>query len=76
MTGERPAVILAGVTCAARLTLPENPLKLVNVNVDVPDDPIGMDREVGLAAMLKSMMFTVTLTERVRLPLVPLTTTM
>ena len=74
-TGESPAVRSAGVTCAERLKLPENPLKLVNDNVDVPDDPIGMEREVGLAVMLKSMMFTTTLTERVRLPLVPLTKT-
>jgi hypothetical protein len=65
-------VRLAGVTCAARLTFPEKPLRLVKVNVDVPDDPIGIETEVGLAAMLKSMICTVTLTERVRLPLVPL----
>lgn len=71
-TGEIPAVRLAGVTCAARLTLPEKPLKLVNVNVDVPDDPIRIEREVGLEATLKSMTFTATLTDRVRLPLVPL----
>ena len=63
------------VTCAARLRLPVKPLRLVNVSVDVPDDPTDMDREVGLADMLKSMMFTTTLTVRVKLPLVPLTTT-
>ena len=65
-----------GVTCVARLRLPVKPLRLVNVSVDVPDDPTDMDREVGLADMLKSMMFTTTLTVRVKLPLVPLTTTM
>ena len=65
-----------GVTCAARLRLPVKLLRLVNVSVDVPDDPTDMDREVGLADMLKSMMFTTTLTVRVKLPLVPLTTTM
>ena len=64
-----------GVTCAARLRLPVKPLRLVNVRVDVPDDPTDMDREVGFADMLKSMMFTTTLTVRVKLPLVPLTTT-
>jgi len=64
-----------GVTCAARLRLPVKLLRLVNVSVDVPDDPTDMDREVGLADMLKSMMFTTTLTVRVKLPLVPLTTT-
>ena len=63
---------LAGVTCAARLTLPVKPLMLVKVNVDVPDAPIGIEREVGLEAMLKSMTFTATLTDRVILPLVPL----
>jgi len=52
------------------------PLKLANVSVDVPEDPTDMDREVGLADMLKSMMFTTTLAVRVKLPLVPLTTTM
>ncbi len=65
-----------GVTCAARLRSPVKPLRLVNVSADVPDDPTDMDREVGLADMLKSMMFTTTLTVRVKLPLVPLTTTM
>lgn len=64
-----------GVTCAARLRLPVKPLRLVNVSVDVPDDPTDIDREVGLADMLKSMMLTTTLTVRVKLPLVPLTTT-
>ncbi len=66
----------AGVTCAVRLRLPVKPLKLANVSVDVPEDPTDMDREVGLADMLKSMMFTTTLAVRVKLPLVPLTTTM
>jgi hypothetical protein len=64
-----------GVTCAVRLRLPVKPLKLASVSVDVPDDPTDMDREVGLAVMLKSMMFTATVTDRVKLPLVPLTTT-
>jgi hypothetical protein len=64
-----------GVTCAERLKSPVKPLKLVNVRDDVPDDPTAMDSEVGLADMVKSMMFTTTLTDRVKLPLVPLTTT-
>jgi len=64
-----------GVTCVARLRLPVKPLRLVNVSVDVPDDPTDMDREAGFADMLKSMMFTTTPTDLVKLPLVPVTTT-
>ena len=64
-----------GVTCAVRLRLPVKPFKLASVSVDVPDDPTDRDSEVGLADMLKSMTFTMTLTDRVKLPLVPFTTT-
>ena len=71
--GESPAVRLVGVTWADRLTPPENPLMLVSVNVDVPEDPIAMESDVGLAAMPKSPMFTETLTVRVTVPFVPLT---
>ena len=53
----------------------ENPLILVNVSVDVPEDPIGIESEVGFAAMLKSTMFTATLTKRVRFPQVLFTKT-
>ena len=73
--GESPAVRLVGVTWADRLTPPENPLMLVSVNVDVPDEPIEMERDAGLAATLKSPMFTETLTVRVTVPFVPLTKT-
>ena len=34
--------------------VPANPFKLVSVIVDVPDDPIGMLRDAGVALMLKS----------------------
>jgi len=71
--GESPAVKLAGATLAVRLTLPEKPLTLVNVNVEVLEDPIEMDSEVGLAATPKSTMSTETVTARVRLPFVPVT---
>jgi len=74
-TGEAVAVRSVGVTCAVRLRFPVKPLRLVNVSVDVPDDPAERDRVAGLARMLKSMMFTTTLTDRVKLPLVPFTTT-
>jgi hypothetical protein len=73
--GERPAVRLTGLTWADMFTAPENPLMLVSVNVDVPEDPIEMESDVGLAAMPKSPMFTETLTKRVRFPLVPFTKT-
>src|SRR6266496_1450623 len=69
--GESPAVRLAGATFAVRLTLPEKPL--THVNVEVPEDPIEMDSEVGLAATPKSTMATETVTARVRLPFVPVT---
>jgi hypothetical protein len=72
---ERLAVRLAGATWADRVTLPENPLRLVNVNVDVPEDPSGIESDVGFAAMPKSPMFTETLAKRVTFPLVPFTRT-
>jgi hypothetical protein len=72
---ERPAVRLAGVTWADRVRLPENPLRLVSVNEDVPEDPTAMESDVGLAAMPKSPMLTDTLAKRVRVPLVPCTKT-
>src|SRR2546425_7564622 len=71
--GESPAVRLEGATFAVRLTLPEKPLTLVKVNVEVPEDPIEMDSEVGLAATPKSTISTETVTARVRLPFVPVT---
>ena len=73
--GERPAVRLVGVTWADKPTPPENPFMLVSVNMDVPDEPIEMERDAGLAATLKSPMFTETLTVRVSVPFVPLTKT-
>jgi len=73
--GERPAVRLMGVTWADKPTPPENPFMLVSVNMDVPDEPIEMKRDAGLAATLKSPMFTETLTVRVSVPFVPLTKT-
>jgi hypothetical protein len=73
--GERPAVRLAGVTWVDRFRLPENPFKLDSVKVDVPEDPIEIENDAGLAAMPKSPMFTETLAKRVRFPLVPFTKT-
>jgi len=72
-SGESPAVRLEGATFAVRLTLPEKPLTLVKVNVEVPEDPIEMDTEVALAATPTSTISTETVTARVRLPFVPVT---
>jgi hypothetical protein len=63
-TGERVAV---------RLAVPENPLRLVSVIVDVPEEPFAMDRLVGLAAMLKLDTRRITGAESVRAPLVAVT---
>jgi hypothetical protein len=43
-----------GETDAERVTVPENPLRLVKVMVDVPEDPWAMVNEVGFADTLKS----------------------
>lgn len=66
-------VRLAGVTLAFRVTLPVNPLRLVKLTVEVPDEPTAMLSDVGLAPIPKSTMVRPTLTERVTVPLLPLT---
>jgi hypothetical protein len=43
-------------------TVPENPLRLVNVTMTVPDDPGATVSEEELKAILKSGMTTVTVT--------------
>ncbi len=53
---------VAGLTVAARLTVPAK-LRLPTVMVEVPDLPALIVSEVGLAEMVKSTTFTVTLTE-------------
>ena len=42
--------------------MPENPLRLVNVTMTVPDDPGATVSEEELSAILKSGMTTVTVT--------------
>ena len=49
--GDKPAVKLVGVTWADKLTPPENPLILVSVKVEVPEDPTEIERDDGLATM-------------------------
>jgi hypothetical protein len=44
-------------------TMPENPLRLVNVTTTVPDDPGATVTEGGLRSILKSDMTTVTVAE-------------
>jgi len=41
-------------TDSLRLTLPENPLRLLRVMVEVPEDPMARLREFGEEVMLKS----------------------
>ena len=43
-----------GETLPVRSTVPENPLKLVIVMVEAPEDPTGTTNPEGLAAMPKS----------------------
>jgi hypothetical protein len=72
---ESPAVKLAGLTLAVRLTAPENPLMLARVRLELPDDPIGTLIEVGTGTRLKSTTYAVRLVDRTRVPLVPITAT-
>ncbi len=51
-----------GDTPTLRATLPEKPLRLVSVIVEVPDDPCTILKVVGLEDMLKSGPTTVTVT--------------
>lgn len=44
----------AGEAVALRLTVPENPLRLVTLRKTLLEDPCGIESVVGLAEMLKS----------------------
>jgi hypothetical protein len=72
---ESPAVKLAGLMLAVKLTAPENPLMLARVRLELPDEPIGTLIEVGTGTRLKSTTYAVRLVERTRVPLVPITAT-
>ncbi len=65
----------AGDTSVVSETVPVNPAKLVTVIVDVAEEPSGIVRVLGLADILNSTTWTVTLTEWETPPLVPVTTT-
>lgn len=71
------AVGPAGETDKARVMVPLKPLMLVRVKVDVVHEPAGIVRLDGLAEMEKSgaTVVKITLTECVRLAMVPLTGT-
>jgi hypothetical protein len=43
-----------GENDAVRVTVPENPFRLVRVMVDVPEDPWAIVKEVGFADRVKS----------------------
>jgi len=73
-------VTLVGVTLhaalsAARFTTLLNPLVAVTVMVAVPAEPVLIVRLVGLAVTVKSCVLYVTVAERDRVPLVPVTVT-
>ncbi len=51
-----------GETVEAKFTVPEKPLRLVSVIVDVPVEPCITVREVGLTERVKSDPVTVTVT--------------
>ena len=63
------------VLLVVRLTTAVNPLTPVTVIVDVPALPALTVTVVGLAVMVKSTTWYVTVTECERLPLVPVTPT-
>jgi len=65
----------AGETTVERVTVPENPLRLVNVIRLVPDEPRGRLSDDGLMEIEKSDTTTVTETECASDPLVPVTVT-
>ena len=72
---ERP---MDGLTDHVRLSEPANPLRLVRVTVDVPDEPIGNVTVEGLAVTLKSggaITLTEIVAEWVREPDVPVMVT-
>ncbi len=56
-------------------TVPEKPLRLVRVIVEVPEALTRIVCDVGLAEMLKSETLTVMMAERVRVPFDALTVT-
>ncbi len=56
-------------------TVPENPLMLVRVIVELPDEPTDRSREVGLAEMVKSTTLTAKVALRVSEALLPVTVT-
>jgi len=66
------------VVAAVRVRFPENPLRLVSRIVDVPEEPSGMLRLLGLAETAKSggdVTLSPTFTECDMEPLVPVTVT-
>ena len=69
------ALILVEETFVARVTVPLKRAKLVRVIVEVSLDGTFRMREGGSAEILKSTTLTVTITERERKPLVPVTFT-
>jgi hypothetical protein len=68
-------LLTTGDMVAVRLVVPENLFKLDSVIIDVPEDPLGMERLAGLAAMLKLDTRRITGAESLRAPSVAVTVT-
>ncbi len=64
-----------GETVTLRDKLPDNPLRLVSVMLELEDVPAGTDREPGLTEIAKSTTWTRTWTEWVNEPLVAVSVT-
>lgn len=76
LAAEKDAVIPTGLIIVERLTLPPNPPWPLIVIVDVPEEPASTVRVVGFAEMAKSPTPTVTITEWINEPLVPVIVTL
>jgi hypothetical protein len=75
LVGVRVHVNPAGETALVSATVPVNPLTGATVTVEVAAVPTVVVTEVGLAATVKSVTAKVTVAERDREPLVPVTVT-
>jgi len=64
-----------GEAATARLTVPLKPPRELMVMVLLPELPCAIETDVGLAVIVKSWTFTVTIVLWVRDPLVPVTVT-
>jgi hypothetical protein len=73
--GLRATVGPEGETVAVSDMLPDSPLTLESVMLELAEVPGGVESELGLATIVKSTTCTTTRTEWLREPLVPVTVT-